>query len=134
MKAIATEGRDDPMILAFCTKTADGRDLDDRFGRAAAFLILDSAGGRDEESLANPMVDASGSAGIGAVQLLVDKGVEGLVAPHLGPKAADAASRLDLKVWDQGESSTVDEALEAWTAGKLEVVSEKGRPQGLYRA
>jgi predicted Fe-Mo cluster-binding NifX family protein len=122
------------MKLAFCTKTADGSELDSRFGRSAAYRIVDSDGGADGESLVNPMADASGSAGIGAVQLLVDRGVEGIVAPHLGPKAADAASRLGVKVWDQGESTTVDGALEAWAAGKLEEASARERPKGLYRA
>ena len=125
------------MKLAFCTKSKDGIDLDDRFGRAAAFLIVDSAGGGDAGSgkgLENSLAEASGSAGIGAVQLLADEGVEGLIAPRLGPKAADAAFRLGLKVWNQGGASTADQALEDWSAGRLEEVVETEKPKGLYRA
>ncbi len=122
------------MKLAFCTKVMDGSELDDRFGRAAAFRIVDSKDGSAAQTLENSLADAAGSAGIGAVQLLCDNGVEGIIAPHLGPKAADAARRLGLKVWHQGSSRTVEAALEEWKAGRLEEAKEPEKPKGLYRA
>ena len=122
------------MKLAFCTKSKDGRELDDRFGRSAAFRIVESEDGSVVRTMGNALADASGSAGVGAAQSLADEGAEGIVAPHLGPKAADAARRLGLNVWHQGEASTVEEALEAWKAGRLEEAGTADAPKGLYRA
>lgn len=122
------------MKLAFCTKTKDGLELDDRFGRSTAFRIVDSDTGILDKVMENPLAETSGSAGIGSVQLLSNEGVEGIIAPLLGPKAADAAQRLGLKVWQQGESETVEKALANWKAGSLEEVKEPDAPKGLYRA
>ena len=85
------------MKLAFCTKSKDGSELDDdRFGRAAAFRIVDSKDGSAAQTLENSLADAAGSAGIGAVQLLCDNGVEGIIAPPSGSEGGRcrAASRL----------------------------------------
>jgi len=123
------------MILAFCvTDPQSPRQLDERFGRCAAFSLVDSESGAIVETLENPMKDASGSAGVGAVQLLVDHGVTGIVAPHLGPKAADARLRLGLEVWDQGDTGTVEDAFTAWSKGELAKADASPKPKGLYRA
>ena len=123
------------MILAFCV-AGENTDspLDERFGRAAGFRIVDSEADGSGEYIVNSGANAPNSAGIGAVQLLADKGVEGLVAPHLGPKAEDARKRLSLRVWKQAEQPSFQAALEAWKKGELEEVTESSAPKGLYRA
>ena len=80
------------------------------------------------------MKDLSGSAGIGAIQSLFEEGVEGIVAPHLGPTAEDARKKLKIKLWDQGDCKTVDDALASWQSGDLEELTGSERPTGLYRA
>ncbi len=112
-------------------------ELDERFGRAANFAIVEAAraGGRELLKIVeNTGREASGAAGTGAVQILANEGVEGIVAPHLGPKAEEARKRLGMKLWSQGEAKTLDEALSAWAAGELENLSSQQAPKGLYRA
>ena len=123
------------MTLAFCVKGDDyPLPLDDRFGRSDKFCIVDSATGNHLKLLENTMKDLSGSAGIGAVQILFEEGVEGIVAPHLGPTAEDARNKLKIKLWDQGDCKTVDDALASWRNGDLEELTGNQKPQGLYRA
>lgn len=123
------------MTLAFCVRGDDEPlSLDERFGRAEKYCLVESEDGRRLNLLANPMQLATGSAGIGAVQLLADRDVEGIVAPHLGPKAEEARKSLGIKLWNQGECKTVDEAVFAWKNGTLKVVTEKSVPRGLHQA
>ncbi len=122
------------MTLAFCVRgDNEPLSLDERFGRAEKYCLIDSENGHRIEILGNPMQLATSSAGIGAVQLLADRNVEGIIAPHLGPKAEEARKSLGIKLWDQGECKTVDEAVEAWKNGSLKVVVEKPVHQGLHR-
>lgn len=123
------------MILAFCIKGNDeSLPLDERFGRADKFCLVDSDSGNYLQVVVNPMKTASESAGIGSVQLLSDKNVEGIIAPHLGPKAEDARKSLGIKLWNQGDCKTVDDAFDSWKNGDLKAVVETNRPKGLYRA
>lgn len=123
------------MILAFCVHGNDASlPLDKRFGRADRFCLVDSATGSYTRVLENPMKEASGAAGIGAVQLLADHHAEGIVAPHLGPKAEEARQGLGMKLWDQGDCKTVDDAFESWKSGDLDQVAPVKIPKGLYRA
>jgi len=80
------------------------------------------------------MKDLSGSAGVGVVQLLFEEGVEGIVAPHLGPTAEDARNKVNMKLWDQGDSKNVDDALYSWEEGNLKEITGDDKPQGMYRA
>jgi predicted Fe-Mo cluster-binding NifX family protein len=126
---------EDEMVLAFCVKDDSvPAVLDERFGRSKAFVILDSESGEILSRMVNPGAEASGSAGISAVQTLVNAGVQGFVTPHLGPKAEEARKRLGIRVWNQGTHTDVDSALEAWKNGELEEVPIDSAPQGLHRA
>lgn len=123
------------MILAFCVRGNDeSLPLDERFGRSDKFCLVNSESGDYLKIIANPMKMATGSAGIGAVQLLSEKNVEGIIAPHLGPKAEDARKNLDIKLWDQGDCKTVDDAFDSWKNGDLKPVADSARPKGLFRA
>jgi len=107
------------MILAFCVKEPNGdSELDDRFGRAEYFLVVNSNTGANV-AFTNASKEASGSAGIKSVQMLKDQRVQALIAPKLGPKALDAAKALGLEVFEQGDSADVDQALTAWDEGRL---------------
>ncbi|MCK5736251.1 MAG: NifB/NifX family molybdenum-iron cluster-binding protein [Spirochaetaceae bacterium] len=123
------------MKLAFCIK---GRDfplsLDDRFGRSDKFCIVETRTGERLKMVENSMKDLSGSAGVGAVQLLYEEGVEGIVAPHLGPTAEDARNKVNMKLWDQGDCKNVDDALSSWEEGNLKEITGDDKPQGMYRA
>ena len=123
------------MILAFCLRSPeDSRALDDRFGRCAAFAFVDSESGEVRKIVENEGRDAVDAAGTSAVQLLVNGGAAGAVAPHLGPKADEARRRLGLRIWSQGSHAATEEALAAWKAGALEESGNAPAPRGLRRA
>lgn len=123
------------MILAFCVHGDDeSLPLDKRFGRSDKFCLVDSTSGDYINVIGNPMKEASGSAGTGAVQLLADNHAEGIVAPHLGPKAEEARQGLGMPLWDQGDCKTVEDAFESWKIGDLKQMPEVKPRNGLYRA
>ncbi len=127
------------MILAFCVEGGEQPlQLHERFGRAHSFAIVEasraSGKGKVLKTVENSGRDLPSAAGTGAIQLLVNEGVEGIVAPHLGPKAEDARVKLGLKLWSQGDYNNVDDALAAWMADNLEELSNSVKPEGLYRA
>jgi predicted Fe-Mo cluster-binding NifX family protein len=123
------------LILAFCVKgSAEPLPLDERFGRADRFCIVDSVSGSYINVIENTMRQADGSAGTGAVQLLAEQEVQGIVAPHLGPKAEEARKLLGMRLWNQGECKNVEEAINSWKNGELDEVLGKNRPKGLFRA
>lgn len=67
-------------------------DVAGRFGRCPYFLIVETDT-MSCEVLANPAADMPGGAGPTAVQVLVDRGVQVVLAGEFGPKAQQA---LDL--------------------------------------
>jgi len=72
--------------------------LDERFGRARGFVLVDA----EHESIrwldnADNGAAAHG-AGTGTVQTLVDAGVECVVTGRVGPKASDALSAAGIPV------------------------------------
>ena len=123
------------MKLAFCIKGSDyPLSLDDRFGRSDKFCIVESRTGERLKMIENTMKDLSGSAGVGAIQLLFEEGVEGIVAPHLGPTAEDARNKVNMKLWDQGDCKNVDDAISSWEDGILIEITGDEKPPGMYRA
>ena len=135
MNATATSGAVKQMKIAFCVKGSNyPLSLDDRFGRSEKFCIVESRTGERLKLLENTMKDLSGSAGVGAVQLLFEEGVEGLIAPHLGPTAEDARKKVNMKLWDQADCKTVDDALSLWQEGDLKEITKNENPGGMYRA
>lgn len=122
------------MKLAFCVKDLrEPNELDDRFGRSNGFILVDSDEETILEVLENEHKDSPSGAGTGSLQLLFDKGVEGIIGPEVGPKAFDGLMAADVPFWKQGASSTWKEALSAWSNGHLVKVA---RPlaKGLHRA
>lgn len=129
------------MLLAFCIENPDAvkndneeARLDQRFGRAEAFCIIDSETPETPRVYLNPGKNDAGSAGIGAVQFLQSKEVEGIIAPHLGPKADNARMQLGMKLWHQGDSATLHAAFRAWKQDSLEIPEPPEKTGGLYRA
>ena len=127
------------MNIAFCVRSLeDSAALEARFGRTFGFVVIDSDSGRTVQRFKNEARDAGGSAGIKTVQLLADRNVVGIVAPHLGPKAHDACLDMGMRVWNQAEYPTVTAAFAAWQRGELDEATslDHGRPtvpDGVHR-
>lgn len=98
--------------------------IDARFGRAAFFLIVDSA------TLAfsvhpNPAIQHSGGAGIAACQYLVGEGAEAVVAGQLGPNAMRVLESAGVVLY-QGIGGTVRDNVTACNEGKLVNLTKSG--------
>lgn len=75
--------------MRYALPTDDGKTLGTVFGRAKSFAIYDDGTGVFTQ-IVNEGVGMEHGAGTGAVSLLGRQGVGVVVAPELGPKAAQA--------------------------------------------
>lgn len=92
--------------------------LDERFGRARYFLIVDTETEAVEAVDNSINLSAPQGAGIQSAQRVAEQKAEALVTGHCGPKAFRALAAAGIPV-HTGASGTVREALEAFKAGKL---------------
>jgi predicted Fe-Mo cluster-binding NifX family protein len=109
------------MIIAI---TAKGVDLeaavDPRFGRAAAFVVLDTDTGA-VRALDNREASLAGhGAGIQAARLMADQGVHAVLTGHCGPNAYRALQAAGLRVYTGVMEGTVRDAVQQFQAGRLQ--------------
>ena len=101
--------------------TGDGWDegVDPRFGRARGFFIIDTDTSQTTylDNLAN--VEAGHGAGTGAARAVADAGVQVILTPRVGPKAAAVLDAAGIKVLPGVENASIREAYERYRAGKL---------------
>jgi predicted Fe-Mo cluster-binding NifX family protein len=103
--------------------------VDARFGRAACFILVDSA--TMEYEVVDNEVNRSAmhGAGIAAAELVAGHKAEAVLATELGPKAADALRLASIPAYAAG-GMTVSEAVAAFERGELSRLgdgSEGGR-------
>ena len=112
------------MNLAFTTAgaTPDAL-LDPRFGRAPGFLVVDLDTGKYRLIGNSESVGTAQGAGIQAAQRLARAGADGIVTGHCGPKAFQVLTAAGIKIYCTN-ASTIREALDEFTSGKLTVSSE----------
>jgi predicted Fe-Mo cluster-binding NifX family protein len=93
-------------------------EVEERFGRAKGFFLIDSESGatRFIQNMAN--ADAEHGAGTGAVQMLVHLGIDAVLAGRVGPKAADALNAAGITYVALTAGRTV---AEAWNTYKREI-------------
>jgi predicted Fe-Mo cluster-binding NifX family protein len=100
--------------------TAQGRDLtaaiDPNFGRARFFLFVD-VDGQLAEVVEN--IASAHGAGVQAAQAVSAKGANVVITVSVGPNAYGGLHAAGIEVYT-GASGTVQEALTAYRAGKLE--------------
>ena len=94
--------------------------FDSRFGRAAAFCIVDTETG-EWEAFDNPALTASGGAGVQASQFVVKHAVQAVVSGAFGPNAFDTLAAADVEMYlaPGNETHTAAEVLEMLRTGKL---------------
>ena len=107
------------LAISAAGKTLDSP-FDARFGRAAAFCIVDVETG-NWEAFDNPALSASGGAGVQASQFVAKHGVQAVVSGAFGPNAFDtlAAAEIEMYLAPGNESHSVTEILETFKAGQL---------------
>jgi len=92
--------------------------LDNRFGRAAKFLIYDLDSNTFAIKSNEQSMTAAQGAGVQAAESVVRTGAKALVTGHCGPKAFRVLSAAGVKVFNCS-AGTVAEALAEYTSGKL---------------
>lgn len=94
--------------------------FDARFGRAAAFCIVDTET-NIWQVLDNPALSASGGAGVQAAQFVAGLGVQAVVSGTFGPNAFDTLDAAGIKMYlaPGDKSYTTAETLEMFKAGEL---------------
>jgi len=94
--------------------------FDARFGRAAAFCIVETET-NEWRVFDNPALSASGGAGVQAAQFVARQGVGAVVSGAFGPNAFDtlAAAAIEMYLAPGNETRSVNEILEMFKAGQL---------------
>lgn len=97
-------------------------ETDQRFGRCAYFVVVDTDSGTLVESINNAAVGLSGGAGPQAAQLLSKHGVEAVALGNVGPNAIEALNAAKIKVYS-GVEGTVEDTLKKFNDGRLTAVA-----------
>jgi predicted Fe-Mo cluster-binding NifX family protein len=108
------------MKIAVSAKGMDiDSEIDERFGRAAYILIVDSAT-LDVTVLDNSdNINAVQGAGIQAASLVSGSGAEAVITGSCGPKAMTAFSATNIQVFT-GQAGTVRQAIERFNQGGIQ--------------
>ena len=103
--------------------TAQGSTLDapveERFGRAPYFMIIDTETG-SSEAIENQFAGATGGVGPKSAQLLIDRKVTALVSGMVGGNAREALKAAGISMFTYRAGGSVKDALEQFTGSKLE--------------
>ena len=110
--------------------------FDARFGRAAAFCIVDTESG-EWQAFDNPALSASGGAGVQAAQFIARQGAQAVVSGAFGPNALDtlAAAEIEMYLAPGNRAHTAAEILAMFKAGQLtkaETATHEGHHGGRH--
>jgi predicted Fe-Mo cluster-binding NifX family protein len=97
-----------------------GAAFDPRFGRATAFVIVDTDTG-EKQALPNPAAQLGSGAGIRAGELLIRQGVDAVISGAFGPKAYDVLQASNVRLF-QARSGTADDLVTRLLQDDLEAV------------
>lgn len=111
-------------------KTLESK-VDERFGRAPYFLIVDTET-KEFHAAKNTTLTGGRGAGVVAVQILSSMGTEALLTGIVGPNAFQALKAARIKVYEGAmEIDTAVSALEKFTEGRYrEASGPSGGPGG----
>ncbi len=96
--------------------------FESRFGRAAAFAIVDTNIG-EQQVVANPAAQLGGGAGIRAAEFLIRHDVEAVISGAFGPKAYNVLHTSGVRLY-QARSGTVDDLITRLLNGDLDAVED----------
>ena len=101
--------------------TSEGKDLDSkvdqRFGRAKYFIIIDTDT-MNYEVVDNAAATEGGGAGVKAARTIIEKGCEALLTGNCGPNAYEVLKSGNVQVIT-GIKGSVREAVESFKSGRL---------------
>jgi predicted Fe-Mo cluster-binding NifX family protein len=96
--------------------------VDERFGRCAYFVIVDSDSNELLQSVRNGYAEATGGAGPQAAQQLSALGVDAVVVGNVGPNAIAALEAAKVRVYG-GIEGTVEETMQKFKENRLAPVA-----------
>jgi predicted Fe-Mo cluster-binding NifX family protein len=107
------------IAISISGKTLDSP-FDARFGRAAAFCIVEDESG-EWQAFDNPALSAAGGAGVQAAQFVAKQGVGAVVSGAFGPNAFDtlAAAEIEMYLAPGNQAHSAAEILDMFKAGQL---------------
>ena len=100
-------------------------EIDPRFGRAHAFLIVEMPAGNILAEFANTAASAVQGAGTEASRSMDKNDVSGVISGRFGPNAIQSLNALGIEMWTTPEEITAKQALKDLIAGRLERVEIK---------
>lgn len=108
--------------------------FDPRFGRAAAFCLVDNETG-DWTAHENPALSAAGGAGVQAAQFVAKLGAQVVISGAYGPNAFNTLSPAGIEMYlaPADETLTATDVLALLKAGKLdkaEAATHAGHHEG----
>ncbi|MBN2142857.1 NifB/NifX family molybdenum-iron cluster-binding protein [Candidatus Woesearchaeota archaeon] len=94
-------------------KTLDS-EIDERFGRCAQFLIVETSAGQAElvEAMPNEAASRAGGAGPFAAKQLAEKKVDCVITGEVGPHAQEVLDQFGIRIYKGAGKAS--EALEAF--------------------
>jgi predicted Fe-Mo cluster-binding NifX family protein len=102
-----------------------GAEVDPRFGRAHAFLIVERDSGAVVKEIVNDAANAAHGAGTGAAAIMSENGVDAVISGRFGPKACQALGALHVEMWMAPEGVSASRALALLADGELEKMEIK---------
>ena len=97
-------------------------EIDQRFGRANYFLIVDTDN-MEIEPIQNPYVQAGGGAGIQAAQLVANNQIAAVLTGNIGPNAFQVLKETGINVIT-GATGSVKATVEKYNKGELKESEE----------
>lgn len=95
--------------------------MDQRFGRAANFIIVETRT-MEHEAFDNVGAASSGGAGISAAQMVVEKDVQAIITGNVGPNAMNVLKAANIEIY-KGSEDTVQRNVELFKKGELEKIN-----------
>ena len=122
------------MKLAIALKENDyNSSVDERFGRAPFFIIIDSDT-KEFEIIENEAKDEATGAGLKAVKNLLKHEIDVIIAGEIGPKAGELIYDLEIPTFKFKDLEKVDEIVKAFNENTLEKYDLSPKPMGLRKA
>lgn len=113
--------------VAISIKSMDGLDstIDPRFGRAYAFLIVDTEPREVVAQFFNDAASAAHGSGTAAAVSMNSNDVEAVISGRFGPKAIQSLEAFKIEMWTAPEGITAQEAIDRFIDGDLEQTKMK---------
>ena len=105
--------------------------VDQRFGRAPFFIIIDTENEENAEVIQNPFAFAPNGAGISAAQFALEKGVQAVISGAFGPNSSMILQSSGIQMIYEPEPIPVKEAIKKL---KNETYTSQPQPQVQYTA